>query len=185
MSRIGLTPIKVPAGVTVDVAPGNLVTVKGPKGELQQRVHHDLTIEQEGGEIRVSRPNNQFRLRGFHGLARTLIHNMVVGVTEGHKKTLEIIGVGYRVAAEGQGLTLNLGYSHPVKIAPVPGITFVVNAEERGRTQQITVTGIDKAMVGQVAADIRKTRVPDPYKGKGVRYLGEKVSTRPGKRAAG
>lgn len=184
MSRIGKLPIKVPAGVTVTVEPDNLVKVKGPKGELQTRISRELTVSQADGTITVERPNNLYRMRSQHGLARTLIHNMVVGVTEGHSKMLEIQGVGYRVAADGQGLTLNMGYSHPVKIAPVEGIKFDVIVDDRARTQHIKVNGIDKALVGQIAADIRKVRKPDPYKGKGIRYKGEVVKLKPGKRAA-
>ncbi|MCW5941603.1 MAG: 50S ribosomal protein L6 [Fimbriimonadaceae bacterium] len=185
MSRIGLKPITVPKNVEIESDVLGNVTVKGPKGELKVRIARELTLVQEGGLLTISRPTNQRRHRSQHGLARTLIHNCVVGVTEGHKKTLEIVGVGYRVAAEGQGLNLSLGYSHPVKVAPVDGVAFDVKSDDRSRTQQIVVAGIDKARVGQVAADIRKTRKPDPYKGKGVRYQGEVIKLKPGKRAAG
>lgn len=184
MSRIGRMPITVPDKVSIDVSADNVVTVKGPKGELKMPIARELTIAQEGNTVTVDRPNNQYRLRGQHGLARTLIHNMVVGVTEGHSKVLEIIGVGYRVQAQGQGLLMNMGYSHPVTIAAVPGVTFEIIQDDRARTQQIKVSGIDKAMVGQVAADIRKVRKPDPYKGKGVRYKGEVIKLKAGKRAA-
>lgn len=182
MSRIGLKPIKITDKVTVEVS-NAVVTVKGPKGELKQPIHPKLTVVQEAGELRVERPDNERESRSQHGLARTLIHNMVVGVTEGHSKSLEIHGVGYRAAVQGNGLLLNLGYSHPVEIAAPQGITFDIPKQEKGQALTINVSGIDKALVGQIAADIRKVRKPDPYKGKGVRYKGEVVRTRPGKRA--
>ncbi len=182
MSRIGLKPITVPGNVTVTVE-NALVTVKGPKGQLQQPIARELTIDQEGGQLTVSRPNNQRRNRSQHGLARTLINNMIVGVTEGHSKALEIHGVGYRAQAEGKVLNLSVGYSHQVKVPAPDGIDLDVKADDKSRVTTITVSGIDKALVGQVAADIRKTRKPDPYKGKGVRYKGEVVRLRPGKRA--
>lgn len=184
MSRIGKLPITVPNGVTVSVDPNNVVTVKGPKGELNQPVARELTIKQEGGTIEIERPNNQYRLRSQHGLARTLVNNMIVGVTQGHKKQLQVQGVGYRVQLEGKNLLLNMGYSHPVKVEALPGISFEVTADEKTRAQSIVVNGIDKAQVGQVAADIRKVRKPDPYKGKGIRYQGEVVKLKAGKRAA-
>jgi len=184
MSRIGLKPITVPAKVTVEVDADNRVTVKGPKGELTQNIARELTIKQEGEILTIERPNNQYRLRGQHGLARTLIHNMVVGVTEGHTKTLEIQGVGYRVSAQGKGLLLNMGYSHPVVIEGEDGISFVLEQDEKTKLQQIKVSGINKAQVGQIAADIRKVRKPDPYKGKGIRYRGEVVKLKAGKRAS-
>ncbi len=184
MSRIGMQPITIPSGVSVDVAADNLVTVKGPKGELKQAIARELEVKVEEGTLTVKRPNNNYRVRGQHGLARTLINNMVVGVTSGHKKELDVIGIGFRVAAEGQGLNLAIGYSHPVKVAPVAGINFTVTADEKTRQQRIAVEGIDKALVGQVAADIRKIRKPDAYKGKGIRYAGETVRLKAGKRAA-
>jgi len=184
MSRIGRLPITVPGGVTVTIEPGNRVVVKGPKGELSEQLAPELTVTQEDGTVSVGRPNNQYRLRSQHGLARTLIHNMIEGVTKGHSKTLEIIGVGYRVQAEGQGLLLNMGYSHPVRVAGSPGIEFQITADEKSRTQRVIVSGINKALVGQVAADIRKVRKPDPYKGKGIRYAGEVIKLKAGKRAA-
>lgn len=184
MSRIGRLPIPVPGNVTVTVDPGNDVTIKGPKGELKVKVARELTITQEDGKLIVDRPDNLRRARSQHGLARTLINNSVVGVTQGHVKTLDVIGVGYRATIEGKGLLLNMGYSHPVRIAPVPGITFEIAADEKARTQRISVSGIDKALVGQVAADIRKVRKPEPYKGKGIRYTGEVVKLKAGKRAA-
>ncbi len=184
MSRIGKTPITIPPKVEISIAEGNLVTVKGPKGELKQQIARELELKIEENVLTVSRPNNQYRVRSQHGLARTLIHNMVVGVTDGHTRVLEIQGVGYRVAAAGKGLTLSMGYSHPVDIPPTDGITFELAQDDKTRLQQIKVTGIDKAVVGQIAADIRKVRKPDPYKGKGIRYQGEVVKLRPGKRAS-
>jgi large subunit ribosomal protein L6 len=185
MSRIGTAPITVPSGVTVAVDEAtNVVTVKGPKGELQQQIARELTVNQEDGRLEVTRPNNLRRARSQHGLARTLINNMVEGVTKGHTKVLEVQGVGYRAALEGRNLLLNMGYSHPVRVEAVEGIQFEVAADERNRKLQIRVNGIDKALVGQVAADIRKVRKPEPYKGKGIRYQGEVVRIKAGKRAA-
>jgi large subunit ribosomal protein L6 len=185
MSRIGRSPIKVPSGVDVQVdANTNVVTIKGPKGQLTQPLSRLISLKQEGDTLELDRPNNLREARSQHGLARTLVNNMVEGVTKGHVKVLEIIGVGYRVTAEGQGLLLNMGYSHPVRIAPVDGISFEVSADEKTRAQQIKVIGIDKAVVGQVAADIRKVRKPEPYKGKGIRYQGEVIKLKAGKRAA-
>jgi large subunit ribosomal protein L6 len=184
MSRIGLKPIPVPANVTISID-GTTVTVKGPKGELQEKIAREIQFEQADGLVKLSRPNNARRNRAQHGLVRTLISNMVTGVTQGHTKTLEIRGVGYRAAVQGKDLVLSVGYSHEVRMPAPEGITFVVSAEERGKNTEINVTGIDKALVGQVAADVRKVRKPDPYKGKGLRYKGEFVKLRPGKRAAG
>ena len=184
MSRIGKLPIPVPSNVTVSVDAENLVTVKGPKGELQVNVARELTLTQDAGVVTVDRPNNLRRQRSQHGLARTLIHNCVVGVTTGHAKTLEVIGVGYRAQMEGKGLLLNMGFSHPVRVAAVPGVLFEVIVDEKARTQRISVSGVDKALVGQVAADIRKVRKPEPYKGKGIRYQGEIIKLKAGKRAA-
>ena len=184
MSRIGLQPITIPAGVEINVEADNRVTVKGPKGVLVQDVARELEVKIEDGTLNVARPNNSYRMRGQHGLARTLINNMVVGVTNGHSKQLDIVGVGYRVGAEGKGLNFNIGYSHPVKVAPIEGVNFTLTADEKTRVQRITVDGIDKALVGQVAADIRKIRKPDAYKGKGIRYVGEVIRLKAGKRAA-
>lgn len=182
MSRIGLKPIKVPANVTIEVEHA-VIKVKGPKGELVQPIARELTVNTGEGEVTVERPNNQRRNRSQHGLARTLIDNMVQGVTAGHVKTLEIHGVGYRANLEGKNLILNMGYSHPVKIEAPTGIDFEVTQPEKGKAVSVIVRGIDKAQVGQIAADIRKVRKPDPYKGKGLRYAGEIVKLRPGKRA--
>jgi large subunit ribosomal protein L6 len=185
MSRIGIRPIPVPANVTITVDEAtNEVLVKGPKGQLVQPISRLLTVKQEGGILTLERPNNLREARSQHGLARTLVANMVDGVTKGHSKILDIVGVGYRAQLQGKNLLLAMGYSHPVTIEAPDEITFEIKADEKTRTQQITVTGIDKALVGQVAADVRKVRKPEPYKGKGIRYRGEVVRLKAGKRAA-
>ena len=175
MSRIGKKPIPVPAGVEV-VIDGTDVTVKGPKGELSKSFYELLTIKQEGNEIVVTRPDDSRTCRAMHGLTRALLHNMVVGVSEGFTKKLELQGVGYRVALKGANLEMSLGYSHPVIVVPEPGITFEVPDNTH-----ILVKGIDNQRVGQVAADIRANRPPEPYKGKGIRYDGEVVRRKLGK----
>lgn len=178
MSRIGRTPITVPAAVTIDVA-GNTVTVKGPNGTMTRRVPEGITLASEGETMVVDRASDETSLKALHGLTRTLVANMVLGVTEGWKKELEIIGVGYRAAAAGpNALDLALGFSHPVKFTAPEGVTFEVPSPTR-----IVVKGADKEVVGQVAANIRKLRKPEPYKGKGVRYLGERVVRKAGKAA--
>ena len=177
MSRIGKQPIPVPSGVEVKID-GSTVTVKGPKGELSQTLSDVITIVQEDGQILVTRPDDSRTARSLHGLTRTLVANMVIGVSEGYAKNLEIVGVGYRAALKGKDIELQLGFSHPVLVVAEPGITFEVPAPTK-----ITVRGIDKQQVGQVAADIRKWRKPEPYKGKGVRYEGEKVRRKLGKAA--
>jgi large subunit ribosomal protein L6 len=177
MSRIGRKPISVPEAVTVEVAPGR-VAVKGPKGELTQTLSSAMTVEQENGTVTVSRPTDRGEHRALHGLTRSLIANMVEGVTEGFEKRLEIQGVGYRATLKGKKLELALGYSHPVAIEPPEGIEFEVP-----QPTEIVVRGIDKQLVGQVAADIRKRRPPEPYKGKGIRYRDEHVARKVGKRA--
>ena len=177
MSRIGKRPIEVPAGVIVSVDPGR-VTVSGPKGELRQDVPTRMKIEQEDGSIVVTRPTERGDDRALHGLTRTLIANMVEGVTNGFEKRLEIQGVGYRAALAGSNLELQVGYSHPVRITPREGISFEVPVPT-----QVIVRGIDKQVVGQTAAEIRKVRPPEPYKGKGIRYEGEYVRRKVGKRA--
>ena len=177
MSRIGRKPIEVPAGVLVSVDPGR-VTVSGPKGELRTAVPQRMKIEQEEGVITVSRPTERGDDRALHGLTRTLVANMVQGVTNGFEKRLEIQGVGYRAAMSGTNLELQVGYSHPVRITPRQGIEFEVPAPT-----QVIVRGIDKQLVGQTAAEIRKVRPPEPYKGKGIRYEGEYVRRKVGKRA--
>lgn len=185
MSRIGFSPITIPAGVSISVDEAtNVVTVKGPKGELSQHIARELTVKQDDGKLSVERPNNLRRARSQHGLARSLINNMVEGVTKGHAKTLEIIGVGYRAQLEGKNLLLNMGYSRPVTVPAAEGVTFEIVADEKTRQQQIKVSGIDKALVGQMAADVRMVRKPEPYKGKGIRYKGEVVKLKAGKRAA-
>ena len=175
MSRIGRLPITIPAGVDVSID-GRTVTVKGPKGQLSRDLHPDITVSQEDGSIVVTRPTEQKTHKQLHGLTRTLVNNMVVGVTDGYRKGLEITGVGYRAAKVGEKLQLNLGYSHPVEIDPPNGITFELENPTR-----LAVVGIDKELVGQVAAQVRSTRKPEPYKGKGVRYAGEQVRRKAGK----
>lgn len=176
MSRIGRKPIELPSGVEIDIKPG-LITVKGPKGELTQEVSADMTVKSDDGQITVDRPTNRPNHRALHGLTRSLIANMIVGVTDGYQKVLEIQGVGYRAAAKGKGLELALGYSHPVSIEAPEGIEF-----ELPQPTEIVVKGIDKQKVGQVAANIRESRPPEPYKGKGIRYRGEHVARKVGKR---
>ncbi|HEV8527388.1 MAG TPA: 50S ribosomal protein L6 [Actinomycetes bacterium] len=175
MSRIGRKSIPVPAGVDVTIA-GQTVKVKGPKGELSHTVAEPITVGQADGELHVNRPNDERRAKELHGLSRTLVANMIVGVTEGYKKTLEINGTGYRVTAKGKDLEFALGFSHPVTVSAPPGITFTVE-----RPTQFTVAGIDKQLVGEVAANIRKIRPPEPYKGKGVKYQGEVIRRKAGK----
>jgi large subunit ribosomal protein L6 len=177
MSRIGRKPVPVPDAVTVTIAPGN-IDVKGPKGELTQTFSQDMTVSQEENTILVARPTDRGEHRALHGLTRSLIANMVEGVTDGFEKRLEIQGVGYRAALKGKNLELALGFSHPVSIEAPEGIEFEVP-----QPTEIIVRGIDKQLVGQVAADIRKRRKPEPYKGKGIRYKGEQVLRKVGKRA--
>ncbi|MGH2653381.1 MAG: 50S ribosomal protein L6 [Actinomycetota bacterium] len=179
MSRIGKQPIAIPDGVSVDVGDG-LVTVKGPGGELSQRVVRDMRVIVDGGEVRVERPSDERDHRSLHGLTRSLIANMVEGVTKGYEKRLEIQGVGYRAALKGSELELQVGFSHPVTISPPAGIEFEVPAPNR-----IVVKGIDKQLVGEIAANVRKVRKPEPYKGKGIRYEGEYVRKKAGKAAKG
>ena len=179
MSRIGKMPVAVPAGVEVTIADGNLVTVKGPKGTLTQQLEPSMTIRQEGAELLVSRPNDEKENRALHGLTRALLHNMVVGVTEGYKKSLEINGVGYRAAKEGNKLILTIGYSHPVEVSEIPGITIEVP-----QPNQIVISGCDKQMVGQFAAEVREKRPPEPYKGKGIKYTDEVIRRQVGKTGA-
>ena len=175
MSRIGKMPIAVPAGVTVDIAENNKVTVKGPKGELTRALAPEMKIEMDGAVITVSRPNDLKRNRALHGLTRTLLNNMIIGVTDGYKKTLEVNGVGYRAAKQGKKLVLNLGYSHPVEMEDPEGL------ETKVEDNKIIVTGIDKEKVGQYAAEIRSTRAPEPYKGKGIKYDYEVIRRKVGK----
>ncbi|GIF41202.1 50S ribosomal protein L6 [Actinoplanes xinjiangensis] len=175
MSRIGRKSIPVPAGVDVNIT-GQTVKVKGPKGELSHTVAEPITVAQDGGELVVNRPNDERKAKELHGLSRTLVANMIVGVTEGYKKVLEINGTGYRVTAKGKDLEFALGFSHPVVVVPPAGITFSVE-----KPTQFTVTGIDKQLVGEVSANIRKIRPPEPYKGKGVKYQGEVIRRKAGK----
>ena len=179
MSRIGRMPITIPAGVEVSVAEGNLVTVKGPKGTLTQQLHPDMIIEKEGAEIHVKRPSDDKAHRSLHGLTRTLLHNMVVGVNEAYKKTLEINGVGYRASKEGKNLVMNLGYSHPVTVSEVDGITIEVPSPNT-----VVIIGCDKQRVGQFAAEVREKRPPEPYKGKGIKYVDEVIRRKVGKTGA-
>ncbi len=176
MSRIGRMPIAVPAGVTVDIAENNKVTVKGPKGTLERVLPEEMEIKLEGAEIVVSRPNDLKKMKSLHGLTRTLIANMVKGVTEGYEKVLEINGVGYRAAKQGKKLVLSLGYSHPVEMTDPDGLEAVVDGQNK-----IIVKGIDKEKVGQYAAEIRDKRRPEPYKGKGIKYADEVIRRKVGK----
>lgn len=178
MSRIGKMPITVPAGVTVTIE-DNHVTVKGPKGELTRQINKNMKLTMDNGVITVERPDNEKESRSLHGLSRTLINNMIIGVTQGFSKTLEINGVGYRAAKQGQNINFTLGFSHPVVKEPPAGITFEVPAPNK-----IVVSGADKEVVGAVAADIRTLRPPEPYKGKGIRYEGEHVRRKIGKAGA-
>ena len=175
MSRIGRMPIAVPAGVTVDIAENNHVTVKGPKGTLEKTLPVEMEIKLEGAEITVTRPNDLKKMKSLHGLTRSLIQNMVTGVTDGYEKKLEVNGVGYRAAKQGKTLTLNLGYSHPVEMTDPEGIETVVDGNN------IIVKGIDKEKVGQFAAEIRDKRRPEPYKGKGIKYAEEHIRRKVGK----
>ncbi len=175
MSRIGRKPITLPAGVEFKVE-GNVVTVKGPKGTLTQKINPIISVEQQGNEVLVTRPNDEKEARSLHGLTRTLIHNMVVGVTEGYKKELEVNGVGYRVQKQGSNLVMNLGYSHQVIVSEIPGITI-----EAPGPNQIIISGADKQLVGQFAAEVREKRPPEPYKGKGIKYADEHIRRKEGK----
>ncbi|MDR3239805.1 MAG: 50S ribosomal protein L6 [Clostridiales bacterium] len=176
MSRIGKLPIVIPAGVNVKIEEGNALTVKGPKGSLSRKLSADMNIAEKDGQIIVERPNDLKRFKALHGLTRTLINNMVVGVTQGYAKTLEINGVGYRAAKAGNKLTLTLGYSHPVEMIDPEGVTSTVD----GATK-ISISGIDKEKVGQYAANIRDKRSPEPYKGKGIKYSTERIRRKVGK----
>ena len=176
MSRIGKMPIQIPAGVTVTVDAENNVTVKGPKGELSQKINKDITVSQENGVLTVTRPSDAKHHRAMHGLYRSLINNMVVGVTAGYSKTMEMVGVGYRAQVAGNTLTLNVGFSHPVEFVAPANIKFETPAPTK-----IVVSGIDKQQVGAIAADIRSVRKPEPYHGKGIRYENETVRRKEGK----
>ncbi|MBP5299750.1 MAG: 50S ribosomal protein L6 [Lachnospiraceae bacterium] len=175
MSRIGRMPIAIPAGVTVDIAENNKVTVKGPKGTLERVLAPEMEVKVDGADVVVTRPNDLKRMKSLHGLTRTLINNMVIGVTEGYEKKLEVNGVGYKAAKQGKKLVLNLGFSHPVEMNDPDGIETVVDGNN------ITVKGIDKEKVGQFAAEIRDKRRPEPYKGKGIKYADETIRRKVGK----
>ena len=175
MSRIGRLPVEIPAGVTVEVAEGNKVTVKGAKGTLERVLPQEMTIKVEDGHVVVTRPNDLKKMKSLHGLTRTLIHNMVIGVSQGYEKALEINGVGYRAAKQGKKLVLTLGYSHPVEMTDPEGLEAVVDGNK------IVVKGIDKEKVGQYAAEIREKRGPEPYKGKGIKYADEVIRRKVGK----
>lgn len=178
MSRIGLTPITIPTGVTITVA-DQLITVKGPKGELTARLERGVKVDEIEGKVKVTRKNDLPATRAFHGLVRSLINNHIKGVTDGFKKTLKMVGTGYRVAMKGQGLSLSVGFSHPVEIVAPEGVKLSIEGNDT-----IHIEGIDKQAVGQVAANIRKVRPPEPYKGKGIRYIDEEVIRKAGKTAA-
>ena len=175
MSRIGKLPVAIPAGVTVEVKEGNVVTVKGPKGTLERALAPEMTIKVEDGHVVVTRPSDLKKMKSLHGLTRTLVNNMIVGVSAGYTKTLEINGVGYRAAKSGNKLTLNLGYSHPVELVDPEGIEYKVDQNK------IIISGIDKEKVGQFAAEIRDKRRPEPYKGKGIKYSDEVIRRKVGK----
>ncbi len=176
MSRVGRLPIAIPAGVTVTVSEDNVVTVKGPKGQLVKAMDKDMNIAVEDNQVVVTRPSDVKEHRALHGLTRALINNMIIGVEKGYQKTLELIGVGYRAQLQGKKLVMNLGYSHPVEIEPAEGITF-----ETPAATKVVVSGIDKQLVGAAAADIRKWRKPEPYKGKGIKFEGEVIRRKEGK----
>ncbi len=179
MSRIGRMPITVPSGVDVKIADGNFVTVKGPKGTLEKQLHNEMILKQDGSTILVERPSEQKKHKALHGLTRTLLNNMVVGVSEGFKKELEINGVGYRAQKQGKKLVMNLGYSHQVEMEEIPGITIDVPAPN-----QVVISGPDKQAVGQFAAQVREKRLPEPYKGKGIKYADEHIRRKEGKTGA-
>ena len=182
MSRIGKQPIAVPTGVTITVGKGNLLTVKGPKGELKQEIDRDIAIEVKDNQVVFTRPTDQIRHRALHGLSRALVDNMVTGVTEGFKKNLELVGVGFKASNQGNLLDLSLGFSHNI-VFEVPRELSVKTAQEKGDNPKIVLEGIDKQLLGQVAAKLRGLRKPEPYKGKGVKYVGEVVRRKAGKAA--
>jgi large subunit ribosomal protein L6 len=183
MSRIGSAIIELPKGVSVDIDKSNVVTVKGPKGELKQQIDADLSLEVDGGAISVTRPTDQKRHRAVHGLYRSLVNNMVIGVTEGYTKELELVGVGYRASNTGQLLELTLGYSHPILFL-VPDEVSMETVTEKGKNPIVKLSSTDKQLIGQISAKIRGFRKPEPYKGKGIRFVGEQIRTKAGKTAA-
>ena len=182
MSRIGKQPVNVPTGVVVTVGKDNIVSVKGPKGELKQIVDRDITVEVKDGQVNFTRPTDQIRHRALHGLYRSIVSNLVKGVTDGYERKLELIGVGFKAASQGNVLDLSLGFSHNI-IFEIPKEIKVATVQEKGQNPIITLVGIDKQLIGQVAAKLRGLRKPEPYKGKGVRYLGEVVRKKAGKAA--
>src|SRR5438552_6454196 len=182
MSRIGRKPVTVPSGVTVTVGSDNVVVVKGPKGELKETIDREITVEVKDGQVSFDRPTDQIRHRALHGLYRALVNNMVKGVTEGYKKNLELIGVGFKASNQGNVLDLSLGYSHNI-VFEIPKELKVATAQEKGQNPTISLEGIDRQLLGQVAAKIRGLRKPEPYKGKGIRYVGEVVRKKAGKAA--
>ena len=181
MSRIGKQPIVIPAGVTVNIDDTNMVEVKGPKGTLKQAIHPNMAIENEGGRLVVNRPNDEKQNRSLHGLTRSLINNMVVGVTDGFKKELDIFGVGYAAQKQGKTVTLRIGFSHQVILEEPEGITIEVPPSTQPNTAKLIISGADKQKVGQLAAEIRKMRPPEPYLGKGIRYVDERIRRKAGK----
>ena len=183
MSRIGKNPVAIPSGVSINVSKGNLVTVKGPKGELAQQVHPDLAVNAENDEVVLTRPSNSKRHRSFHGLYRSLINNMIIGVTEGYTLDLEVVGVGYRAENKGNTLQLTLGYSHPIYFL-VPEEVKVETVSAKGKAPVVKLSSTDKQLIGQVAAKIRSLRKPEPYKGKGIKFVGEELRRKAGKTAA-
>lgn len=182
MSRIGKQPVALPKGVTASLGKDNVLTIKGPKGELKQAIDRDITVEVKEGEVLFTRPTDQIRHRAMHGLYRALVANLVKGVTEGFKKNLELVGVGYKASNQGNLLDLSLGYSHNI-IFEVPSELKVATAQEKGQNPTISLEGIDKQLLGQVAAKLRSLRKPEPYKGKGVKYVGEVIRRKAGKAA--
>jgi large subunit ribosomal protein L6 len=181
MSRIGKRPIPVPAGVTITSGDDGVVTIKGPKGTLVRRINPEITLRQEDATLLVERPSDEKMHRALHGLTRSLVANMIEGVTKGYQKQLEIQGVGFRATVQGNTLQLNVGFSHSIEVMPREGITFTVANDPQNRNPVVTIAGIDKERVGQTAAEIRKMRKPEPYKGKGIRYKGEAVRRKQGK----
>jgi len=182
MSRIGKKPISLPGSVDITIADGNFVTVKGPKGQLQQQLPSEMIIDRQDGVLNVNRPSDSRQHRALHGLTRSLLANMVTGVTDGYTRTLEILGVGYRASREGKNLILQVGFSHPIRVTPPEGVTFDVQDRRSANEPQIVhVRGIDKQMVGEEAAKIRGLRPPEPYKGYGIKYQGERVRRKAGK----
>ena len=184
MSRIGKLPVNLPAGVTAELLPGNVVKVKGPKGEMSQKVDSDINVSIEGAEIKFTRPTDQPRHRSMHGLYRALVHNMVVGVSEGFEIKQEFVGVGYRVSAQGQLLTFSLGYSHEIQLLLPEEVKAEVPDIKKGENPKLVLKSCDKQLVGQVAAKVRSFRKPEPYKGKGIKFVGEQLRRKAGKTAA-